>query len=190
MHLRRLRRRQDFTYQGKHRYSLVFTVYQRRAVFTESEPVALCLSHILRAAADRAFAVLAYCCMPDHVHLVVQGTSEEANLPRFVQRAKQLSGYHFRHRRKLWQDGYYEYVIRPHEEIDRVVTYVLQNPVAAGIVRNAQDYPFSADLRRPDLQVGRAQGTPDCADLQVGRAQGTPDCDDLQVGRAQETPEA
>jgi len=151
MLLRRLRRRQGFTYQGKHQYSLVFTVYQRRAAFTESETVALCVSHILRAAADKAFAVLAYCLMPDHVHLIVQGTTEEANLPRFVQRAKQLSGYHFRHRGKLWQDGYYEYVIRPHEEIDRVITYVLQNPVAAGIVRKAEDYPFSADLRRPDL---------------------------------------
>jgi putative transposase len=59
-----------------------------------------------------------YCFMPDHRHLLVEGISPQAGLPRFVKAAKQpLRGdREARHRYVLWQTGYFERVLLNDEE--------------------------------------------------------------------------
>jgi REP element-mobilizing transposase RayT len=82
--------------------------------------------------------------MPDHAHLVVEGSREDADLTKFIARAKQLSGYHCKHihRRILWQRYGYERTLRSEESTQTVVAYVLENPVRAGLVATVYDYPF------------------------------------------------
>jgi REP element-mobilizing transposase RayT len=48
----------------------------------------------------------------------------------------------------LWQDGYYERVVRAHG-MDSLVRYILNNPVRAGIVEGAEQYPFSGLMTGP-----------------------------------------
>ena len=83
--------------------------------------------------------------MPDHVHLLVEGTSPDSDLQRFVALWKQLAG--FAHMRdtgeRLWQDSYHDHVLRDDEETWRAVRYVLENPVRKGMVVNFEDYPYS-----------------------------------------------
>jgi putative transposase len=43
----------------------------------------------------------------------------------------------------LWQDGYFERVLRREEDTAAVIRYVLENPVRAGIVKSVTDFPFS-----------------------------------------------
>ncbi len=43
----------------------------------------------------------------------------------------------------LWQDGYFERVLRRDEDTPSVIDYVLANPMRAGLVERAVDYPFS-----------------------------------------------
>jgi len=82
--------------------------------------------------------------MPDHLHLLVEGVTEGANLLRFVQVAKRRSGsvYARSARRPLWQEGYYERVVRPSEDARWVARYILQNPVRAGLVEAPSEYEF------------------------------------------------
>ena len=82
--------------------------------------------------------------MPDHAHLLVEGLSDKSNLRRFVNSAKQHSGYaHGQARReRLWQGGYYDRVLRPSEDPKWVARYILENPVRAGLVESPQDYEF------------------------------------------------
>ena len=82
--------------------------------------------------------------MPDHAHLLVEGLSDKSNLRRFVNSAKQHSGYaHGQARReRLWQGGYYDRVLRPSEDPKWVARYILENPVRAGLVESPQDYDF------------------------------------------------
>ena len=56
--------------------------------------------------------------MPDHVHLLVEGLTDDADVRAFVAAAKQKSGFDFsvRDGRRLWQKGYYERVLRDEEE--------------------------------------------------------------------------
>ena len=43
---------------------------------------------------------------------------------------------------ELWQDGYHERVLRHDQATSLVITYMLDNPVRAGLVSNAVDYPY------------------------------------------------
>ena len=91
--------------------------------------------------------------MPDHVHLVVEGARELSDLCRFVKIAKQRAAYVLRTQRgipTIWQEGYYERVLRSDEATDVVVRYVLDNPVRTGIVTRAEDYPHSGAIFWPE----------------------------------------
>jgi len=78
-----------FDYLGPYRYSLTFCTDQRRAEFAQAAVVTLAREQILRAATEQAFAVVAYCFMPDHLHLLVEGQSDGSDCRRFICRAKQ-----------------------------------------------------------------------------------------------------
>jgi len=43
----------------------------------------------------------------------------------------------------FWETESYDHWVRDDAELDRIVTYVLNNPVKAGFVRHWQDWPHS-----------------------------------------------
>jgi putative transposase len=133
-----------FSYVGRHQYSLTFCTRDRHRAFTSAPPVADAWSQILRAAREEHIDVLAYCFMPDHLHLVAFGTREDADLRGFIRKAKQYSGYEHAQRTgdRLWQRYGHEHVIRDDERLERVVRYVLENPIRAGLARSVQEYPY------------------------------------------------
>jgi putative transposase len=86
--------------------------------------------------------------MPDHVHLAVEGRADNSDLRRCVKLAKQRVAYVARRQfaiPAIWQSGYYERVVRAHG-MDSLVWYILNNPVRAGIVEKAEQYPFSGSM--------------------------------------------
>jgi putative transposase len=136
---------QAFDYVGPHRYSLRFCTESRRPVFADAPAVELVLKHFLQQAEEQGFAVLAYCFMPDHVHLLIQGLRADSDCKWFISRAKQFSGFYYkqRHKRKLWQRYGYERVIRDDEATIEVARYILANPLRAGLVKDLREYRFT-----------------------------------------------
>ena len=104
----------SFDYRGQHRYFLTFCTFERQSHFAIRRHVEVTLANILRASGVADVAIPAYCFMPDHVHLLVEGVSGQACLKTFVSLAKQLSGFHFKREfgRRLWQRYGYERVLR------------------------------------------------------------------------------
>jgi len=145
MHPKRLRRLPRFTYRGSHRYSLTISTYERRPVFVEPAIVNLVRDQILIAATASGFEVPAYTFMPDHLHAYTEADATDADLVAFVKLAKQRSGFHGKRllKHRVWQDGYFDRVLREHEDARTVIAYLLNNPVRAGLVKSAMDYPFS-----------------------------------------------
>jgi putative transposase len=123
---------------------LTFCCDGRRKVFTDGTAVDLVMAQFLRAAGDENVAIIVCCFMPDHVHLVVEGQRDDSDLKRFISRAKQLSGYHYKsvHEKRLWQRYGHERALRTEESTGRVAAYVLENPVRAGLAATVYDYPF------------------------------------------------
>jgi putative transposase len=134
-----------FPYQGENRYSVTICTHQRYKAFTSAGTVALVREQLLRAGGEMDIAILAYCFMPDHLHLVLEGRSEQADLKQFINRAKQYSGYRFARAhdgRKLWQRYCFEHVLHDNESTQRTIRYVLENPVRKGMVNHPREYPF------------------------------------------------
>jgi putative transposase len=134
-----------FSYTGIYRYFLTFCTYRRHVAFRERHAVELVMMQFRRSAAECSCALLTYCFMPDHVHLLVEGVSDDANLRVFVKRGKQRSGraYAKRFERPLWQEGYFDRVLRPGDDARAVARYIVANPVRAGLVHRPEDYPYS-----------------------------------------------
>jgi REP-associated tyrosine transposase len=102
------------------------------------------LEQFRSTAAHEAFAILAYCFMPDHVHLLVEGLQGESNLRQFAKMAKQRSGgaHQRRYGIGLWQKGYFERVVRDEVSAKEFVKYILDNPVRAGLATSPFAYPY------------------------------------------------
>jgi putative transposase len=138
-----------FDYSGLHRYFLTFCTHERRRIFVTSDVVDDLLSQIQRAADAEGFAILAYCFMPDHLHILIEGEVDHADGRRFIARAKQLSGFYYsqKFRETLWQRYGFERVLRNDEATLSVARYIVENPLRAGLVAAPAEYPFSGSTR-------------------------------------------
>lgn len=93
------------------------------------------------------YRLLAWVIMPNHVHVLIE-TVEGHSLPGVVHawksytanRANELLGRtgHF------WHREYFDRYIRDERHLERAVGYVHDNPVKAGLVAHAADWPFSS----------------------------------------------
>ena len=139
----RPRRVPGYSYTGIQRYFLTICTDNRAEFFKESEVVDAIVEQFLRTSREERIAIIVYCVMPDHIHLLADGESEDADLTRFVKLAKQRAGYAFKqkYRKTLWQKGYYEHVLRDEERTEEIALYIIANPVRKRIVQNPMDYP-------------------------------------------------
>ncbi|MBS1819963.1 MAG: transposase [Acidobacteria bacterium] len=139
------RRLPSFDYIGFHRYFLTLCTESRRRYFTEAVIVEAVLRQMRTCAADQGFGILAYCFMPDHLHLLVEGQREDADGRRFITLLRQRSGFACRPycANKLWQRFLYERVLRGEEATIPVARYILENPVRGKLVARAEDYAWS-----------------------------------------------
>ena len=152
-----------FNYLGRHRYALTICVHLRRPVFMDSELVARVLDEIRRAAVKEGFDVNVFCFMPDHVHLLVEGLSDEANLTRFVKSWKQRTGFEYSQRTgmHLWQVGFFDHVLRSEESLQKHALYILGNPIRAGLSRTLGEYPFAGGSLAGSLHASGSETPPE-----------------------------
>lgn len=145
-------RLRGFDYKGCYRYFVTITTDRRRRSFDatlKGRATFEMVNRILKGTAEMlGFKVWVYTCMPDHAHLLAEGVRSDADFKRFMSLFKQKSGYEFQKqfRAKLWQENYYEHILRKDEDTIEVIKYILYNPVRAGLVKNAYEYPYSGSF--------------------------------------------
>ena len=83
--------------------------------------------------------------MPDHLHVLIEGQSDSADFRGFVAlfRRRSSAALGAILPGNLWQNGYYERILRRDEDSISVCRYILNNPVRAGLVDEPSHYPFS-----------------------------------------------
>jgi putative transposase len=137
-------RLESFNYTGRHRYFLTICTHRRAAVFTYGPIVTTVLLHFRKCAANQQFANHAYCFMPDHVHLAIEGQSRESDLRELIRWWKSKTGFEYKRAtdERLWQRGFYDHVIRTDEDAAAAAMYILENPVRAELVHEPSDYPY------------------------------------------------
>jgi putative transposase len=133
-----------FDYRGLHRYFLTFCTYCRREHFRNSDVAAMVIRHFRRTARREGFVILAYCLMPDHAHLLVEGTTPQSDLRRFVKRTKQSSAqvYSRMHDDRLWDEGYHDRIVREDTDVREIARYIVWNPVRGRLAATPTQYPY------------------------------------------------
>jgi len=120
--------------------------FERRKVFNEAL-VKFSLDKLQVTSKQRRVSILIYCFMPDHVHLLAL-TRDSTFLPDFMRDFKQATGFAFKRKtkRKLWQKSYHDHVVRTEQSLWAAALYIAANPVRAGLVEEARDWPWTGSL--------------------------------------------
>jgi REP-associated tyrosine transposase len=140
----RPRRLADASYIGRQVYFLTICTFARRDCFNDAALVQAVRSQFARTAEANGFDVLAYCFMPDHLHLLAEGIRAEADLRVFVAGAKRIAAHAARPfmRGRLWQPGYYDRILRDRDDAYEIIRYILENPARARLPEAQSKYPF------------------------------------------------
>jgi putative transposase len=97
------------------------------------------------------FDVLAYCIMPNHVHLVLMpyeiSETSDYSLTKIMHNIKRNSANHANkilgRTGAFWQHENYDHFVRNDAELERIIKYVLYNPVKANLVKEQTDWKWS-----------------------------------------------
>lgn len=89
-------RLKHFDYIGRRRYFITICTHKKQVLFNRSETVENCIRLLDEKSKAMGFKVWAYCFMPDHLHLLLEGLNSNSSLKQFVTGFKQSTGYHYR----------------------------------------------------------------------------------------------
>ena len=107
----------------------------------------LVVETIVAGERERGFYELsAWVVMPNHVHLLILPKVALPEITRWLKgstarRANQLLG---RTGLPFWQDESYDHWVRTTKELDRIIGYIEENPVSAGLVVSMELWPWSS----------------------------------------------
>ncbi|MCD6520061.1 MAG: transposase [Anaerolineae bacterium] len=122
------------------------------------ERIARIVAEAIHQLDGERYTLIAYCIMPNHVHLLIdtvgytiepghRGATSSYPLTDTLKRLKGRTAHHCNQalgrRGAFWQHESYDHVVRNAEECERIVAYILNNPVKAGLVSEWEDWPFS-----------------------------------------------
>jgi REP element-mobilizing transposase RayT len=129
-------------YRGRVWASFTVCVEQRKHLFVRMKIVQVFVNFLKEVAQKHDFRAI-YCFMPDDLHLISLGRSDNSDVLRGVEDFKQATAYWLESHHPLfsWQKSFYDRVIRACQ-LETTVRYVLDNPVRWGLVRQWREYPF------------------------------------------------
>jgi putative transposase len=90
-----------------------------------------------------------YVVMPDHLHLFVSIDPQRLNLAKWMKSLKNALSKTLRIakvRSPHWQKDFFDHVLRTGESYSQKWNYVRENPVRAGLVLKAEDWPFAGEI--------------------------------------------
>ena len=136
-------------------YFVTFCTHQRRPWLAQPNIHATFLAFIQRGWTEHRIGVGRYVIMPEHIHLLVSG-GPDFNLGGWVKLLKQSLGKVIRasHRdattpgsaNRLWQEGFFDHLIRRDEKLASVWAYLRQNPETAGLTDVPEDWPYQGEF--------------------------------------------
>ncbi|MBN1825577.1 MAG: transposase [Candidatus Eisenbacteria bacterium] len=119
---------------------------RRVAVFADEKDHRLYLDLLQIYSSRNGLDILAYCLMPNHVHLVAV-PREPHSLGRALRDTHRLYARKYNkrydHAGHLWQGRFFSTPLDDHH-FWAAIRYVERNPVRAGMVGRAEDYPWSS----------------------------------------------
>jgi putative transposase len=150
---------------------VTFTCNGRRRLLDQDHPKRVVLGVLNEQLAHQSATCVGFVIMPNHVHAIVW-FPQPGQLSRFVHEWKRRSSFTIRawYRNldaqyfdftafgdRFWQPRYYAWTIASRSKLEEKLAYVHLNPVRAGLVAAAVDWPWSSARWYAD---GRPVGVP------------------------------
>jgi REP element-mobilizing transposase RayT len=158
-------------YEYQRRYFGVFDKlldsYKNSPMWLEEREIAELVIKEINIRDEKDYELIAYTIMPNHVHMVFtpisksvgrseastkSKTTNEANasfyiVTKILQDLKSKTALKcnklLNRTGVFWHHESYDHVVRNLDELRRIVNYILQNPVKAGLVENPDDWEWS-----------------------------------------------
>src|SRR5204863_2466697 len=136
-HLRRLER----VWTQDPMYFVTTCTDQRKAILAREEVAKILIREWCSARERRGWAIGRYVIMPDHVHFFCAPELDAKTLPIFVGAWKEWTSKRIKRLLSLahsvWQDEFFDHVLRSCESYTQKWNYVRQNPVRDDFARKA-----------------------------------------------------
>jgi REP element-mobilizing transposase RayT len=128
-------------------FFVTFCTHERRKLLATDAVHAAFVAFPSQANSRHNLAVGRYVIMPDHVHFFVR-RPDDLQLGRWVGMLKQALAKHIAlaGTSPIWQRGFFDHVLRNDESYAQKWNYVRENPVRAGLVTNAEDWPYFGEI--------------------------------------------
>jgi REP element-mobilizing transposase RayT len=147
-HLRRL----DSVWIESPIYFLTICVDRRRRLLANDAAFALLRAEFEAAPERYGWAVGQFVVMPDHLHFFCASDQQptSASLSEFIRGLKQWTSKTILRATglsaPLWQKQFFDHVLRSEESYESKWRYVYENPVRAGLVAAAEDWPYAGRI--------------------------------------------
>ena len=129
-------------------FFVTFCTYRRKKLLALDAVHAAFVAFATEAYSRRNIAVGRYVLTPDHLHLFVSGP-DDFQLGRWIGMLKQNLAKQIEQLETasvVWQRGFFDHLLRTDESYAQKWNYVRENPVRAGLVKNAEDWPYSGEI--------------------------------------------
>jgi putative transposase len=141
-------RRLDIIFPRNPLYFVTCCTYRRRPHLANTHVHSSFVKFSQRAQIDFGVAVGRYVILPDHLHFSVALPDDVklsdwvGTLKRFLARAVEATGSGD----PVRQRGFFDHILRSSESYSEKWSYVRENPVRAGLVFHADDWPYSGEI--------------------------------------------
>lgn len=139
-------------------YFITFCIEQRRHVLANALTWKITLETLKRL---NQWTTLAAITMPDHLHVLTAPLDREAAVSAYSKWFKRwfnedycrpsVSDGSHRAQTWQWQEGCFDRLLRTDESLSDKWAYIRENPVRAGLVANADDWPYQFACNGPKL---------------------------------------
>lgn len=92
-------RLKSFNYKGNFRYFITLCTFNKEPIFKEDELVNWLIGILRGKSQSFGFRIWAYCYMPDHLHLLIEGKDPDSDMKRFISSFKQHTNYYYKRER-------------------------------------------------------------------------------------------
>jgi putative transposase len=147
VHTPRLRRL-DWLYTDRPLFFITTATHERRRLLDQDRVHTALVAFFENAHQYRVF-VGRYVLMPDHLHCFATIAPSGLSLWKWVQILKVTVARTLRQQGEVspfWQKGFFDHVLRSAESYQKKWEYVQQNPVRAGLVNRAGDWPYQGEV--------------------------------------------
>lgn len=130
-------------------YFITLTIHARKPMFADPQSAQLLLDTLHAVKNIHSFDLLAYCILPDHLHLLLKpnGRATASSIVHSLKRNFTInlkSSPHTTITGSPWQDRFWDHVIRNEKDLAVHLDYIHYNPVKHGLVNSPENYTFSS----------------------------------------------